>query len=87
MDDPQTAFGAYGFNSWTPATPGGLAVMPETSVGVSGNVPGPSLPKLPIGWHNPLFWLLVLVLVWSGYIYGAFDIGVKKLVKTSLKVG
>jgi hypothetical protein len=85
--DPNTAAGSYGFNSWTTAAPGGVAIMPETSVGVSGVIPGAALPKLPFSWHNPLFWVLLLALVWSGYVYGAFDIGVKKLVKTSFKVG
>lgn len=87
MDSSYTAGGAYGFMSYTPSTPGGVAVMPETSVGVSGDVPSNVLPKLPLSWHNPLFWLLVLALVWSGYVYGAFDIGFKKLGSNSFKVG
>ena len=85
--DAQTANGAYGFNAWTPATPGGVAIMPETAVGNSADVPGPALPSLPFSWHNPLFWLLLLVLTWSGYVYGAFDIGVKKIGSTSVKLG
>jgi len=85
--DAYTASGAYGFNNWTPAVPGGMAVMPETSVGVSGDVPGPALPKLPFSWNNPLFWVLVLALAWSGYVYGAFDIGVKKIGSGKLKLG
>lgn len=87
MDTSYTAGGAYGFNAWTPATPGGVAVMPETAVGVSGDVPGPSLPSLPFSWHNPLFWLLALALLWSGYVYGAFNIGIKKIGRSSLKLG
>ena len=87
MDPSNTAGGAYGFSSWSQATPGGMAVMPETAVGVSGTVPGAALPSLPLNWHNPLFWLLVLALVWSGYIYGAFDVGFKKLGSSSFKVG
>ena len=87
MDSSYTAGGAYGFNAWTPSAPGGVAVMPETAVGVSGNIPGAALPKLPLGIHNPLFWLLMLALVWSGYVYGAFDIGFKKLGSNSFKVG
>jgi hypothetical protein len=87
MDSSYTAGGAYGFNSFSPAVPGGAAIMPETSVGVSGAVPGSVLPKLPLGHTNPLFWLLILALVWSGYIYGAFDIGFKKIGSSSFKVG
>lgn len=87
MDNSHTASGAYGFNAWTPAVPGGVAVMPETSVGVSGDVPGPSLPKLPFSWHSPLFWLLLFALAWSGYVYGAFDVGFKKVGSGGLKLG
>ena len=87
MDSSYTAGGAYGYSAWSPSLPGGMAIMPETSVGVSGDIPGAVLPKLPLGIHNPLFWLLVLALVWSGYVYGAFDIGFKKLGSSSIKVG
>ncbi len=85
--DAYTAAGAYGFAGWTTAVPGGVAVMPETAVGVSGDIPGPALPKLPFSWHNPLFWVLLLALAWSGYVYGAFDVGVKKIGSTSVKLG
>jgi hypothetical protein len=64
-----------------------MAVMPETQVGVTGDVPGPALPKLPLNWHNPLFWLLILALVWSGYVYGGFNVGMKKLGGGSFKLG
>lgn len=84
--DEHTAGGAYGFNAWTAAVPGGMAVMPETAIGVSGEVPGAALPKLPLSWHNPLFWVLVLALVFTGYVYGGFDIGVKKIGNLKLKV-
>jgi hypothetical protein len=92
MDPSNTALGAYGFASFTGAPAGGMSLgtsgtMPETALGVSGNIPGPALPALPINWHNPLFWLLILALVWSGYIYGAFDIGFKKLGSGKLKLG
>lgn len=87
MDPSYTAGGAYGFSGWTPAQPGGMAVMPETQVGVTGDVPGPALPKLPFNWHNPLFWVLVLALVWSGYVYGGFNVGLKKLGGGSFKLG
>ncbi len=87
MDSSYTAGGAYGYSAWSPSLPGGMAIMPETAVGVSGDIPGAALPKLPLGLRNPLFWLLVLALVWSGYVYGAFDIGFKKLGSSSIKVG
>jgi len=85
--DAQTASGAYGFNAWTPAVPGGMAVMPETQIGVSADVPGNALPSLPFSWHNPLFWLLLFALTWTGYVYGAFDVGVKKIGRTSIRLG
>ncbi len=87
MDPSNTAQGAYGFNSWTQAVPGGISVMPETQIGVSGTVPGAVLPKLSFSWGNPLFWLLIFALAWSGYVYGAFDIGFKKIGRTSVKLG
>lgn len=85
--DPNTASGAYGFGSWTPSVPGGMAIMPETQVGESGNVPGAVMGKLPLHTGNPLFWLLLLVLIWTGYIYGGFNFGVKKIFKGSVGVG
>lgn len=88
--DPNTAVGAYGFGSYTPATPGGLAIAPPvTSFGgpTGDNVPGVALPNLPIHWDNPLFWLLILVLIWTGYIFGSFNVGVKKIASIGAKVG
>lgn len=92
MDPSNTALGAYGFSSYSGVPAGGMSLgvtgtMPETALGVSGNVPGASLPSLPINWHNPLFWLLILALVWSGYVYGAFDIGFKNLGSSKFKLG
>ena len=84
--DPQTAAGAYGYSNWTPALPGGMAIMPETHIGVTGDVPGAALPSLPLSWHNPLFWVLVLALILTGYLYGGFDVGVKKIGNLKLKV-
>jgi hypothetical protein len=81
--DSMTAGGAYGFSAWNPSP----QQIPETQVGVSGDIPGGALPSLPINWHNPLFWVVALFLVWSGYVYGAFDVGVKKIARTSFKVG
>ena len=83
----QTAQDAYGFNSYSPAYPGGLVVAPQTDQGGGDGIPAISLPKLPFGWENPMFWLLVLLLVITGYVSGGFDIGVKKLGKIGARVG
>jgi hypothetical protein len=86
--DPYTASGAYGFGSWTPATPGGVAVMPETQLGTTGNIPGAVLSKFTAHpANNPLFWLLAAALIWTGYVYGGFDVGVKNLFGTKTRVG
>ena len=84
--DMSTAQGAYGFNSWSPATPGGVAIMSETQQGIS-NLPSGVLGKLPIGHQNPLMWLLVLLLIWTGYLYGGFDLGIKKIGSSKFKIG
>jgi len=86
--DPYSVSQAYGFNSWTPATPGGVAVMPETQIGTTGQIPGTVLTKLTANpSKNPLFWLLVAALVWTGYVYGGIDFGVKNLGRTKTRVG
>jgi hypothetical protein len=83
----QTASAAYGFQSWNPLVAGGTAIMPETQIGTTGDIPSASLPDLPFLHGNPLFWLLLLFLVWTGYVYGAFDVGVKKIGSAGVKVG
>lgn len=85
--DMQSAAGAYGFGSWTPASPGGVAIMAETQVGATGDIPGGALPKLPFHWGNPLFWLLALVLIFTGWVYGAVNFNVRKLGGASARVG
>lgn len=80
----QTAVGAYGFQAYSQAYPGGAAVMPSTDVG-TGNVPSGVLPKFGFGHQNPLFWLLILFLVITGYLTFGFDIGIKKI--GDLKLG
>lgn len=82
----QTAQGAYGFTSWTPAVPGGVSIIPETQVGNTG-APGAVLDKLPFGKDNPLFWLLLIFLIFTGWLYASGSFGVKKLVAVSGKVG
>lgn len=82
----QTAQGAYGFSSWTPATPGGVAIIPETQVGNDG-APGQVLPNLPLHWENPLFWLLLIFLIFTGWLYASGSFGIKKIASISGKVG
>jgi hypothetical protein len=79
-----SAQGAYGYSGNSLLSPGGTAMTPEQP-GVA-NQTSP-FGKLPITWNNPLFWLLLLFLVWSGYIFFGFNFGIKKVFKESLKVG
>lgn len=82
----QTAADAYGFISYTPAYPGGLAVASATDVGHNG-APHEVLPKMGFGHSNPLFWVLVLILVITGYLTLGFNVGIKRVLKGGLKVG
>ena len=82
----QTAADAYGFISYTPAFPGGLAVANATNIGSSG-VPHEVLPKMGFGHSNPMFWVLILVLVITGYLTLGFNVGIKRVLKGGLKVG
>lgn len=85
----QTAQEAYGFHSYSPAYPGGMVTAPQTTTGEDGVDPVPSvaLPQLPFGHQNPMFWLLVILLIITGYISGGFDVGIKKLGKIGARVG
>lgn len=87
--DPNTATGAYGFNGYTPAVPGGVAVMPETQMGQDiSNIPAQVLSKIgPNPLQNPLFLVLLGALIWTGYVYGGLDFGVKGLGSTKNRVG
>lgn len=40
-----------------------------------------------LGHHNPLFWVLILALVVTGYIGLGFDFSVKRVGKLATKVG
>jgi hypothetical protein len=82
----QTAVDAYGFQSYTPAYPGGLAVANATAVPDMG-IPHEVLPKLGFGTQNPFFWVLILFLIITGYISLGFNFGLKKVLKGGLKVG
>jgi hypothetical protein len=79
-----TASNVYGFSAYTHTYPGGMSTQPVTEVG-SGDVPSGVLPSLGFGPKNPLFWVLLLFLIITGYLTFGFDIGLKKL--GSLKVG
>lgn len=82
-----TASDAYGFISYTPAYPGGLAVANATDVGNGAGVPHEVTKSLGLGTSNPLFWVLILVLVITGYLTVGFDFGLKKVFKGGLKIG
>jgi hypothetical protein len=85
--DFSTAAGAYGFGSWTPSVPGGAAIMAETQVGITGDIPSGAVPGLPFNWGNPLFWLLLLVLIFTGWVYGGFNFGAKKIGGVKAQLG
>lgn len=88
MYDPNTAAGAYGYSTYTQPIPGGAAIIPETQLGAVQDIPGAVLGKLgPHPAQNPLFWVLVVALAFTGYIYGGFDFGVKKVTRGSFRVG
>lgn len=83
MDAFSTAGGAYGFiHGQTPVG----SIMAETNIGAEGAVPFTS-GTLGFGVNNPLFWLLILFLVFTGWIFGAFDFGVKNVGAVSVKAG
>lgn len=81
--DFSTAGGAYGFVHG--GTPVG-SVMAETSVGADFDMPFDT-EKLGLGLNNPLFWLLILILLFTGWIFGAFDFGIKSVGNVSVKAG
>jgi len=76
----ETAFSAYGFAGGSPGDP---SVKGETSVGVSLDIPKGAGPGLPMHWGNPLFWLLIGILVFTGWIFGGFSVsaggGIKRV--------
>jgi hypothetical protein len=82
MDD-HTAMGAYGFSSWSPAYPGGSAVLPMTDI--ADHIPSGVLPKMGFGPSNPLFWVLIIFLIITGYLSLGFDLSFKKI--GALKIG
>lgn len=86
MDD-QTAAVSYGFTSYTPAYPGGLAVANATDVGNMKSLPHEISMPMGFGPSNPLFWILILFLIITGYATAGFNVGLKRVFKASGKVG
>jgi hypothetical protein len=86
MYDMSTAAGAYGFMHGN--SPVG-DIMAETSVGANldANVPSINAGNLGLGMDNPLFWLLILALVFTGWVFGALDFGVKRVGEVRVTAG
>lgn len=78
-----TAQGIYGFvHGLIPVG----SVQAETQVGADGvDLAGSS--SLSLGTQNPLFWLLILFLIFTGWIFGGFDFGVKRIGNVKVKAG
>lgn len=83
MLDFSSAAGAYGFIHGATPVPG---VMAETSVGADFSAPFETNTR-GFGLDNPLFWLLILALIFTGWIFGAFDFGVKRVGNVRVKAG
>ncbi len=85
--DEMTAAGTYGFGSYSPeSSPTAFA---QTASGAAGE--GVSQIASTIGGlghtSNPLFWLLLLALIWTGYVFGEFEVGMKRVGKAGVHVG
>ena len=80
--DEHLATNAYGFTAYSPANAGGSAVLPMTDI--ANSIPAGVLPKLGFGPSNPLFWVLILFLIITGYLTFGFDIGLKKIGQVKL---
>lgn len=61
-------------------------VQSETQSGNDGNFALLG-PNLSFGPQNPLFWVLILALIFTGWVFGGFDFGVKKIGGVNVKVG
>lgn len=85
MLEGSTAFGAYGFGG---AIQVGTNISAETETGNAGVTPGnlPNAP-LPLHWGNPLFWLLIAVLLFTGWVFGGFNVGGNLGVRKVARVG
>lgn len=40
-----------------------------------------------VWWDNPLFWLVLFILVFMGYVFFSFGAGAKRVGSVSVKVG
>lgn len=81
------ALDAYGYRAGPPSTPGGAAIVAETQIGQGHELSAAVMGKMPFGVDNPLFWLLVLFLVFTGWIYLGGSFGIKRIGSISAKVG
>jgi hypothetical protein len=82
-----TAAGTYGFGSYSPDA---VSAMPaQTSTGAAGEGVSQIASSITSIGHtnNPLFWLLILALIWTGYIFGVFEVGVHKVGRARVAVG
>lgn len=61
------------------------AVDTQPNTGMSTNANAGD--HLSLHWNNPLFWLLVLVLIFVGYVGFLFDFSVKRIGSINLKGG
>ncbi len=87
--DNMTAAGAYGFTSYSPGVVGGGIAVAQTSAGAAGEAVSEIGSQIGNIGHtnNPLFWLLVLALIFTGYIFGVFEVGVKHIGSVGVHVG
>lgn len=82
--DPMSASAVYGFQSAIPISPG-------TQDNAVGSTPSYNdIVQLPQGvphFDHPLFWLLILALIFTGYVFGVFEVGVKHIGDVKVNVG
>ncbi len=83
MDTSATS--AYGWKGW--GKPDGTTISAETQIGMGQDLSAAVMAKLPFGHNNPLFWLLILFLVFTGWMYFGGSFGIKRLGSVSAKVG
>lgn len=69
-----------------------MSQVPTSAVDVGKSNSGPStMPgagdHFSLHWNNPMFWFLILVLLFVGYVGFLFDFSVKKIGSVNLKGG
>lgn len=85
--DQMTASGAYGFASYAPESQP-TSFAQTTSGAAQEGVTQISSTLGQLGHtSNPLFWLLLLALIWTGYVFGEFEVGMKRIGKAGVHVG